>query len=257
MSDCIACVDIGNSMIKTVIFEAESIVAGSLSRFPVGDAGSAALHLCGFRPAAVFFCSVNPPASMRFYEETLRMELARPVMITSAMNTLLENRYHNPESLGADRLCNAVAAAKLHPQGVKLTVDAGSAINMEIILGSDVFAGGLILPGLSLQRRALAAGTALPEDIPLSPTGEIAGRDTAANIANGIIYGAIGAIEGIAGRVSHEYDAPVSILLTGGDGPTLMPHFTMPVHYDELHTLRGVNILARNNLKWHPGEAVP
>lgn len=184
------------------------------------------------------------------------MELPRPVMITNAMNTVLENRYHNPESLGADRLCNAVAAAQRYPQGVKLTVDAGSAINMEIIIGS-IFAGGLILPGLSLQRRALADGTALPEDIPFTPTGEIAGRDTAANIANGIIYGAIGAIEGIVGRVSREYDAPVSILLTGGDGPTLMPHFIMPVHYDELHTLRGVNILARIYQEWYPGEAVP
>jgi len=64
MRDCIACVDIGNSMIKTVIFEADDIVAGSLSRFPVGDTGSAALHLCGFRPESVFFCSVNPPAAM-------------------------------------------------------------------------------------------------------------------------------------------------------------------------------------------------
>jgi pantothenate kinase type III len=60
---------------------------------------------------------------------------------------------------GVDRLANALALRTLGAVPA-CAVDIGSAATLEIVDGRGAFVGGAILPGVALQYRALAAGTA-------------------------------------------------------------------------------------------------
>ena len=50
--------------------------------------------------------------------------------------------------------------------GACVVVNAGTAVTVDALTAQGVFLGGLILPGLALMARSLAAGTA---DLPLQP----------------------------------------------------------------------------------------
>ena len=128
-------------------------------------------------------------------------------------------------TLGIDRAL-AVLGAGTNLGWPILVIDAGTAITFT---GADVqtkIVGGAILPGLRLQLSSLARGTAmLPSiDIPLELPPRWA-KQTATAIQGGIIYTVLAGMKNYV--VSWLEEFPDSkIVLTGGDRPILLSHFT-------------------------------
>ena len=83
----------------------------------------------------------------------------------------VRNLYDHPEQLGADRWAALIGARALH-DGACLVVCAGTATTVDILDAEGGFQGGLILPGVELMCRALAANTA---QLPLAD-GKFAGK---------------------------------------------------------------------------------
>ncbi len=120
------------------------------------------------------------------------------------------NLYDNPEQLGADRWASLVGARALHP-GACLVVCAGTATTVDVLDAEGNFQGGLILPGVELMCRALAANTA---QLPLA-SGRFAGlpRNTMDAIVSGCLHAQAGAIERMFEQVAAH---PEAVCLIGG-----------------------------------------
>ncbi|MEO0949038.1 MAG: pantothenate kinase [Cyanobacteria bacterium J06641_5] len=123
-------------------------------------------------------------------------------------------------TLGIDRAL-ALLGAGLQYGFPVLVIDSGTALTFTGAAEDCTLVGGAILPGLTLQRQALAQFTsalpkvALPTELP-----ERWGQGTPEAIASGILYGAIATVADFSRAWRQDY--PESLLvLTGGDGQSL------------------------------------
>jgi type III pantothenate kinase len=122
-----------------------------------------------------------------------------------------------PQSLGADRAVNAIAAHALH-EGDLIVIDFGTATTVDWIDYRGSYKGGIIAPGINLSLDALVAAAAkLPRiaiEAPAEPT--VIGRDTVSQMQIGIYWGYIAMIEGLVTRMKAEVGRPVTVVATGG-----------------------------------------
>ncbi|HEX7849844.1 MAG TPA: type III pantothenate kinase [Sphingomonas sp.] len=122
-----------------------------------------------------------------------------------------------PQSLGADRAVNAIAAHALH-QGDLIVIDFGTASTIDWIDYRGAYKGGIIAPGINLSLDALVAAAAkLPRiaiEAPADPT--VIGRDTVSQMNIGIYWGYIAMIEGLVARMKAEIGRPAKVITTGG-----------------------------------------
>ncbi len=146
------------------------------------------------------------------------------------------NAYEQPEALGVDRWL-ALIAARHHYATPACIVDCGTAITLDVIDALGYHRGGLISPGLTLMKQALARGT---EQLSLSDTQFTFGlaKKTDAAIYNGTLASAVGLIEHL--WTQHQGS---QLILTGGDANLIAKHLlTQPVIDTDL-VLRGLAII--------------
>ena len=133
----------------------------------------------------------------------------------------VKNGYREPAQLGSDRWA-ALIGARQRVTGAVCVVDCGTAITLDALDAAGEFAGGVILPGITLARdalRARAPGIAAAE----GDDSSCFARSTAAGVAAGTLYGAAGAMERIVAEFGARLGKDMHVLLTGGDAPRLRP----------------------------------
>lgn len=122
-----------------------------------------------------------------------------------------------PESLGADRALNCIAAHALHP-GDAIVIDFGTATTFEVIDFRGTYKGGVIAPGINLSLDALfTAAAKLPRIAIEAPAStSVIGRTTVEQMHIGIYWGYIAMIEGMIARTKAEVGRPAKVIATGG-----------------------------------------
>jgi type III pantothenate kinase len=147
---------------------------------------------------------------------------AIPALVASAGNVPLAVRVDRPHEVGADRLVNALAAARLYGTPA-VVVDFGTATTLDCVGADGAYVGGAIAPGLELGLEALAARTAKLPRIELRTPDRAIGRDTVSAMQSGTIFGYQALASGLLARVRSELadtsgTAPgdVRAILTGG-----------------------------------------
>ena len=98
-------------------------------------------------------------------------------LVAEAGTVPLAVRVDRPDDVGADRLVNALAAARLHGTPA-VVVDFGTATTLDCVASDGAYVGGAIAPGLELGLEALAARTAKLPRIELRAPDRAIGRDT-------------------------------------------------------------------------------
>ncbi|MEO6696478.1 MAG: type III pantothenate kinase, partial [Gammaproteobacteria bacterium] len=155
---------------------------------------------------------------------TLNAWKLSPDFITSAKNGFgVTNAYHDAEKLGADRWAALIAAHHLYSGGVCI-VDCGTAITIDTLTAEGNHLGGLIMPGLTMMRRALGNQTSALPTVPeqlISELTPITG-DTREAITQGVHYAAVAAVERVRADLVSRFEIQ-SWLITGGDAERLMP----------------------------------
>jgi len=224
MSAMLLVLDLGNSRFKWALTDGRAWTPGAA--YPYGPDFAAALvaALGGVAPPqAAAFVSVTTPERVTRLEQWLKVrwgiEARRLSASTSALG--VTNGYAQPERLGADRWA-ALVAARAQRAGAVCVVDAGTAVTVDALDAGGAFRGGVILPGLALQRAALQHGTEGAGVVP-SATGSCLARDTAAAVAGGTLYGLAGAVDRILDEQAQALGASPAVLVTGGDGARLLP----------------------------------
>ena len=106
------------------------------------------------------------------------------ILVASAGNVPLAVRVDRPHEVGADRLVNALAAARLYGTPA-VVVDFGTATTLDCVGTDGAYVGGAIAPGLELGLEALAARTAKLPRIELRTPDRAIGRDTVSGMQVG------------------------------------------------------------------------
>jgi len=156
--------------------------------------------------------------------------LAAQMIVAQAQQCGVRNLYEPPERLGADRWA-ALLAARARQHGAVCVVDCGSAVTVDALDDQGVFRGGVILPGLAMQRAALQQGTA---GIGASSASGVSclSRNTGDAVAAGTRIGLAGAIDRIIECQVRALGQVPAVLITGGDANELHPllqHPSIPV----------------------------
>lgn len=163
------------------------------------------------------------------------------------VNLGLKVLTYRPESVGADRLVNSVAAHAAYP-GALIVVDFGTATTFDIVSAEGDYEGGVISPGINLSAEALHKAAAMLPRVAIARTQSVIGKDTVPAMQSGIYWGYIGLIEGIVARIKTEYGQPMTVIATGGLGRVFYGQTPAIDHYDPDLTIRGlVQIYARNS----------
>ncbi len=166
-------------------------------------------------------------------------------MLLSAQGRLPFRLDYTEGTPGADRLANVMALRHLSPERPALSIDVGTAVNLEVTDRAGAFVGGAILPGPEVMARSLSAETG--GRLPVVDLGEEAAhfpaKSTSGSIRTGILLGVTGALE----RLVLEIEASTgvgetTIYTTGGGMPLLAPYFRVPQRYDAHLTARGLYV---------------
>ncbi len=152
----------------------------------------------------------------------------------------------HPEEVGADRICNVVAAYKKYG-GPTVIVDFGTATVYDIISKDGDFIGGVIAPGIQTSAKALSmAAEKLPE-IELKFPNTVIGKNTVANMQSGILYGAVDAFEGMINRIKKELDDVPTVIITGGFSKLISSKTSIKIFIEFDLVLEGIKLLTDYN----------
>ncbi len=150
-----------------------------------------------------------------------RWNLALDLFSPEARGHGVINSYREPARLGADRWA-ALVAARARTRGPVCVVDAGTAVTIDVLDADGVFRGGVILPGLALQRTALLQGTTgIAESV--GEEHDPLARSTADAVATGTLFGLAGAIDRVLDEQVLSLGTPPTVFVSGGDAPRLLP----------------------------------
>lgn len=149
-----------------------------------------------------------------------------------------------PQSVGADRAVNAIAAHAAHA-GDLIIISFGTATTLDHIDFRGAYMGGIIAPGLNLSLDALVnAAAKLPRIAIEAPTNDsVIGRTTESQMLIGIYWGYVAMIEGLLTRMKTEIGRPAKVIATGGLATVFQQHSHLFDAVDPDLTLRGIALL--------------
>lgn len=169
-----------------------------------------------------------------------------PLEVGSQLKTNLVIGLDSPGELGADRICNAVAAIVRYGTPA-VVVDFGTATTFDVISSEGVYLGGAIAPGVVTSTEALFARAAKLSSVSLRPPERALGRNTEEGLLSGIVFGFAGQVDGLLERLRAELAKEPALVATGGIAPLIAPLTRHRLQLDPFLTLDGLYRLYRLN----------
>ncbi|MFI5386941.1 MAG: type III pantothenate kinase [Fimbriimonadales bacterium] len=190
---------------------------------------------------SVVIASVVPQMDTNLDYLASRWLRVKPVFLRGGDSVGLEVAYDPPHAVGADRIANALGAlAKFKPPVV--VVDFGTATTFDAIDRRGTYAGGAILPGVTISSQALVEHTAKLPQIDLVAPKTAIGKNTVHSLQSGVMLGYAGAVDALARRIDVELGGGSTIISTGGLGKVFQGLCSTISAYDETLTLDGLVI---------------
>ena len=202
-------IDIGNSSVKASF--AQGIDLEDTVRYGGIDVLDFIMQLAKKKKICIIAIS-----SVRKFESDyfrpLEKKCDKLLIINDKTEIPIVNLYKSPETLGTDRIMNAVAAAHLFPKKNCIVFDFGTALTIDFVSEKSEFLGGNISLGLTSRFKALNEYTKMLPMVENSSQIVKVGGSTKEAIEAGIILGLIFEVEGYI----NEYSNYIYIF-TGGD----------------------------------------
>lgn len=202
-------IDLGNSFIKIGYFKNDRLE--SVQRILWSDLMNDETLKYKLKDLNGIYSSVLSP------EQNRQLEALFPKLISFDKCKLpIELNYKTPETLGKDRICNAVGAWNLNLNNHSLSIDIGTCIKFDFVSKNGSYEGGSISPGIKLRYKSLNDYTA---NLPLlneKGKSEIIGKSTKESIHSGVINGMHAEISFLMRKYEENYES-LTIFVTGGD----------------------------------------
>jgi type III pantothenate kinase len=211
-------IDAGNSRIKWALLNGEDWLQSGVVL--VEHSYKLAQQIAGVRDIQQIWVSnvAGEEVSRQILSFGTGMSLQPHFVAAQEAQCGVRNGYTNASQLGSDRWAALIAAWHL-VQGKCLVVNSGTATTIDTLSAQGEFLGGLILPGVELMQRSLAAATVQLK----SAQGEYAPFPL--NSADAIYSGAI---QASCGAIERQYtlleDDSAPLVLSGGAAGLLQPY---------------------------------
>ena len=182
--------------------------------------GRAGPHIRKFlgrtEPDGAALCSVVPkatPCVRAFLRGTFELDCLE---LNSGTVRGVGINYPKPESIGPDRLANAVAARAKYG-APSLVVDFGTAVTFDVVDANGDYAGGIIAPGLASMTEYLHEKTALLPRIEIHEVSTTIGKTTEQAMLICAVHGYRGLVRELIAELKKELKVKrLSVVATGG-----------------------------------------
>lgn len=185
-------------------------------------------------------CSVVPGLNPLWSEVLGKVCGQAPLIVNHRTRLNITVDYPQPETIGADRLADAVAAWDRY-RGPVIVADFGTALTFDVITGDGRYVGGVIAPGLPLMTDYLAERTALLPQIHLGGKFTAIGQSTDEAMRIGAMVGYRGMVREILHHIKrgmkHRH---VRFCATGGYAGLALKGLDTPVDIVSELTLEGL-----------------
>ena len=249
MSVFLLVVDIGNTNTKCGLVEDGKV--SEVNRYSHSEDAdsvfSALKEAYGpLQPTAVALASVVPDRTKRWRKE-LEQSLSLPVWeLRTTDPHPIGVDVPKPETVGPDRLANAIAA--VHRKGSPVMVaDFGTALTFDVALPERGYVGGVIAPGIDLMYGYFAEKTALLPELSFEPCGKAIGSTTEEAMHSGAFFGYRGMVRELSAKIREEVGGDVPLLATGGYAAEVLEGFGEPVEVVPHLTLEGIGLAWRSS----------
>lgn len=190
--------------------------------------------------------SVVPQLNMTLKNAVKFLLGAKTLTVGPGVKTGISIQCDNPSSVGADLICASVAAHYVYEKSA-LIIDLGTATKMTVVNEKGAFIGTSILPGVAMGLNALSNETAQLPKVSLEAPSSVIAKNTVDCIKSGIIYGNASMIDGMIERIKNESGEELSVYITGGYAPVVLPYCKEKMTHDENLVLKGLNIIYKKN----------
>jgi len=233
-------IDMGNTQTKCALFNEGNIVL--LAKFSSLSEWTKWLKKISYK--SVIVSSVATKQATAFVLEKLN----DPIHFNHLTPLPIQNAYKTPETLGLDRLANAVAAHNLDHKKPVLVIDGGTCLKFDIT-NNGCYLGGAISVGLNMRFKALHHFTAQLPMIDNLDSLDIIGNNTETSMRSGALNGFLFEIKSTI-EAYEQHFKNLSVVCTGGNSQLIVNSFSKQknsIFADRWLTLKGLNqILAFN-----------
>ncbi|TWT43960.1 Type III pantothenate kinase [Phycisphaerae bacterium RAS1] len=223
--DCLLAVDIGNSRIGLAVDDGAKLQPAARVAGADRAHWRAAIEQAwaGVPPRATHAIVIGSVVPQRTRELAVLLEEVSGAAVVAVREDLplpLPLDVENPAEVGVDRVCSA-AAAYDHIGGCCAVASFGTATTIDCVSEDGRFLGGAILPGIEMCYDVLQQRTALLPRVASGRSEGPFGRNTSEAIANGVLFGAVGALREIVERYATALNHWPQLVLTGGNAPLI------------------------------------
>lgn len=253
-------VDVGNTNIVLGVYEdKELLVDWRLSTDvprTADEYGIAVINLfektdINYRKIEAVIISSVVPTIMYSLEHMIRKYFKlEPLVVGPGVKNGINIKYDNPKEVGADRIVNAVAAHELYKCSL-IIIDFGTATKFCAVGKNGDYFGGAICPGIKTSIDALFEKAAKLPRIELIKPPTVICKNTIQNMQSGIIFGNVGQVDYIVGKMKSEMlalgeDEPF-VIATGGFANLIASESNQIDKVNPYLTLEGLRVIYEKN----------
>ena len=238
-------IDIGNTRIKSAVFESNTLVEASV--FSNEDFKSSIENILNKfeKIATLVVASVGKHEKEAFESFSNRVK----IHFISRENLFpFQNNYETPTTLGIDRMVLAAGAVLQFPKQNRLIVDAGTCVTYDFIDQNNVYHGGAIAPGVRLRYESMHNYTAKLPLLTIEEPENVIGNSTNQSLHSGVINGLTFEIDGYIEALKGQNENFI-IILTGGDANFLAKRLKNTIFANSNFLLESLNNLYQYQIK--------
>jgi type III pantothenate kinase len=165
-----------------------------------------------------------------------------PVIVGGHLDLGFKIHYKDVSTVGADRLCNAIAGYKKYG-GPLIIIDFGTATTFDVVAKNGDYLGGVITLGLESTAGELHRRAARLPKIELHFPEKVIATDTVSSMQAGVMFGAVDAVEGIVKRIQQELGSKAKVIATGGLSTIVAKHTSIVEACEPSLVLDGVRLI--------------
>ncbi|TSJ41640.1 type III pantothenate kinase [Fluviicola chungangensis] len=236
-------VDAGNTRIKVGLFQDSNIQ--EVHAFSNEELDKLKSYLIKHKNIPGIISSVRSDKNTKW----IKGLLPNALLFNNQLPVPLINNYESPNTLGIDRLANAVAAANISEKHA-LVIDVGTCIKYDFVRYPKIYEGGSISPGIELRYRAMNQFTGKLPLIEDRIQGPFLGKNTLDAMRSGVMNGMHLEMVGFIEEYRRLYPE-LTIFLTGGDSQYFELGNKYGIFADENLTLKGLLIALLHAQTFH------
>ena len=238
--------DIGNTNTHLGLADRRRVVRQSNIPTAGWFSGAAAKQVRQFlgrrQPDGAALCSVVPAATLFACQAIRQSCQLRPFELTHRTLRGVGIDYPKPETIGEDRLANAVAA-RHHFGSPVVVLDFGTAVTFDVVNRRGNYVGGIIAPGLAAMTDYLHEKTALLPRIKIREIRTGIGRSTGEAMLVGAVHGYRGLVRELIMELKRELKVKrLPVVATGGYAQLMASKLPEITAVDPNLTLEGLRL---------------